>query len=207
MSHVLDIVFALDETSGLRLTLQAIGLNEIHDLLTLSENDVYALSYIAPDPDTGVYTTLGPSLYEKSLVLSLTGFAVFQGSRLGRALTPSDWFLVTQDEFDDYQGSTACITFMATLPPVVDNTTKGYVSKTVEIPYVPEDVAHKCCDKRGTCSFPAYNEIWDSKAAQPQNPAPHYKYLCLDECSNFSPCDSGNREKVSTPVSSRALEH
>lgn len=44
-------------------------------------------------------------LAEKCMLEASKGFAVYKELKMRKPLTPNDWLAVTEDEFDNYQGS------------------------------------------------------------------------------------------------------
>jgi len=103
LKHVLDHVFCLGRDSGLRQSLQAAGYLKISQVISMSSASMKALSHKAKV--AGVVVNVNLLLSEEEFLTTLQGFARFKHNQLGRPLTPVDWSLVTEDEFDEYQGS------------------------------------------------------------------------------------------------------
>ncbi|MGL4351678.1 MAG: hypothetical protein ACRCT2_14160, partial [Plesiomonas shigelloides] len=102
-------------------------------------------------------------LNEEGLLNALKGFAAHMEAHLGRPLNPGDWLQVTEDEFDEYQGSSNLIFFdpsrpAAGLPPTVSATLQTTVGQVA-----PEVLAFKRGIKRDQSLFPVYKEEkdWD----------------------------------------------
>lgn len=102
LKHVLDNVLCLPATSGLRQSLQAAGYIKIEQMLSMTPAAMESLSYKAKV--AGVVSNIGLLLSEQETLSVLKGFARFKHAHLGRPLTPPYWLLVTEDEFDEYQG-------------------------------------------------------------------------------------------------------
>jgi hypothetical protein len=120
------------------------------------------LVYKGRDPD-GNPADLPLLLSEEGLLNALKGFAAYTEARIGRPLTPEDWLAVTEDEFDEYQGSSNLIFFdpsrpAAGLPPAVTATLQSTVGQVA-----PEVLAFKRGIKRDQSLFPVYKEEkdWD----------------------------------------------
>ena len=106
LEHVLDHVFALSSTSGLRLALDEGGYRKISSVLAMSPSDIAALSYTPRDSNlqaTG--PPRQPNRMELGLLDSLKGFAVHHQTRLNRTFAPREWMVVTEEEFEEYQCS------------------------------------------------------------------------------------------------------
>jgi hypothetical protein len=103
LKYVLDRVLCLPKASGLRQALNAGGYMRIHQVIGMSTAAMKALSYKAKVAT--VNTTIGLLLSEEESLVALQGFARYRELALGRAFTPYDWEAVTEDEFNQYQGS------------------------------------------------------------------------------------------------------
>jgi hypothetical protein len=113
--------------------------------------------------DNGDPADLPLLLSEEGLLNALRGFAAHMEAHLGRPLTPADWLQVTEDEFDEYQGSANLIFFnpsrpAAGLAPTVSATLQATVGQVA-----PEVLAFKRGIKRDQSLFPVYKEDkdWD----------------------------------------------
>lgn len=113
--HVLDVVLVLGNQSGLRLALQAAGYIKIQSVLSMSEQNMSALTYKTKD-STNKVLTHHLALNDISTLEALKGFAVYKEAHIKRLLTPDDWLDVTEDEFDAYQGSSHLIFFNPNKP-------------------------------------------------------------------------------------------
>ena len=103
LKHVLDHVFCLPSSSGLRQSLQAKGYGSIHQVIGMPMASIKALSYkVKVD---GITISHGLSLCEEDTLVALQWFACFQKNALGHPLTPVDWCQITEIEFDTYLGS------------------------------------------------------------------------------------------------------
>ena len=103
LKHVLDHVLCLPPNNGLRQALQAAGYTKIQQVLVLHESNIKALSYKAKV--AGATVTLNILLSEQEMITTLQGFSRFKHNALGRPVTPYDWTMVTEGEYDEYQGS------------------------------------------------------------------------------------------------------
>ena len=163
LAHVLDNVFGLRSTSGLRLALSAAGYEKISSVLAMTPRDMEDLSYVDTDNDgNSVYR--GINLYERGLLESLKGYAVHHQARLQRTLAPAEWLMVTEDDFDDYQSSADRIFFDPTRPAVGLSPGTAAVVKQSTVGQVAQEVlSFKRGIKRDQSLFPVYrNEReWD----------------------------------------------
>jgi hypothetical protein len=103
LKHVLDKVFCLPDDSGLRNALQAGGYFRLSQVLSMSQAIMKALHHKAYVDGKVIYIGILP--VEEGLLQALQGFAAFTETKLGRILTPAAWLLVTEYEFDAFQGS------------------------------------------------------------------------------------------------------
>ena len=131
--HILDDVFRLARDSGLRLALQRGGFKKIQSVLSMTPGIMSMLVYKGKDDD-GNPADLPIALNEEGLLNALKGFAAHTEAHLGRPLTPDDWLVVTEDEFDEYQGSSSLIFFDPSrpatgLPPAVSATLQTTVGQ------------------------------------------------------------------------------
>ena len=162
LAHVLDNVFVLSKDSGLRQALQKGGFKKIQSVLTMSNAILSTLTYKGKDAN-GKPADLPVLPSEQGLINALKGFVAYSEAHMGRPLTPDDWLAVTEELFDEYQGSSHLIFFdpskpSAGLPPTVSaalQTTVGQVA--------PEVLAFKRGIKRDQSLFPTYKEEkdWD----------------------------------------------
>ena len=162
LTHILDDVFVLPADSGLRLALQRGGFRKIQSVLSITTAMMSSLVYKGKDED-GNPADLPLLLNEEGLLNALKGFAAHMEAHLGRPLTPDDWLAVTEEEFDDYQGSSNLIFFdpsrpAAGLPPTVAATLQSTIGQVA-----PEVLAFKRGIKRDQSLFPVYKEEkdWD----------------------------------------------
>ena len=103
--HVLNEVLTLDQNSGLRLSLKASRYKDIEALIATTPEKAYDLTYMSFDVTTGKYVEQGLLRSEHDSIIALRKFLVFKEAQLLRPFTPSDWLSVTEEEFDEYQGS------------------------------------------------------------------------------------------------------
>ena len=162
LTHILDDVFRLHKDSGLRLALQRGGFKKIQSVLSMTPGMMSSLVYKGRDDDNNP-ADLPIALNEEGLLNALKGFAAHTEAHLGRPLTPDDWLTVTEDQFDEYQGSSSLIFFdpsrpAAGLPPAIAATLQANVGQVA-----PEVLAFKRGIKRDQSLFPVYKEEkeWD----------------------------------------------
>lgn len=164
LKHVLDNVLCLPATSGLRQSLQAAGYIKIEQMLSMTPAAMESLSYKAKV--AGVVSNIGLLLSEQETLSVLKGFARFKHAHLGRPLTPPYWLLVTEDEFDEYQGYFHMNpgSQPVTTPPIGNiMSTPGNVSHVAAAPPVSEFVSFRRGIKRDQSLFPVLKEErdWD----------------------------------------------
>ena len=160
---MLDNVLCLSSSSGLRLALQVGGYVKIQPVLSITSASIKMLRYKGRDAN-GDPADLGLLLYEEGLLEALKGFAAFKEAHLGRPLTPPDWLAVTEEEFDEYQGSSNMIFFNPNRPAAgLSPGTLAAVTQTTVAQVAPEVIAFKRGIRRDQSLFPIYKDEkdWD----------------------------------------------
>lgn len=166
LRHVLDNVLCLPRDSGIRLSLQAAGCVKIQQVVSMSPANIKALSYKTRAVNTSI--NMGLLICEEETLQALQGFARYKRDHLGRRLTPDDWLEVTEDEFDEYQGSADFL--LPSTPPTpvafgghstAPSNTPGHV--TVAPPVVSAAAAFRRGIKRDQSLFPVLKQErdWD----------------------------------------------
>ena len=160
LKHVLDHVLCLPTNSGLRQSLQAAGYVKIQQVLSISVSTIKALSY--KTKIAGAAVTISLLLSEEEMITTLQGFARFKSNSIGRPVTPYDWTMVTEGEFDEYQGSFH-MNYVST-PGVMPNVnTPGSFNSTPTVTPISEVTAFRRGIKRDQSLFPAFKDEkdWD----------------------------------------------
>jgi hypothetical protein len=103
LNHVLDNLFGLPRDNGLRKALQAAGYFKIPQILYMSSSAMKSLSH--KTQVAGKPVTIGLLTGEAELLEALQGFAAFMESSIGHPLSSADWMVISEEEFDEYQGS------------------------------------------------------------------------------------------------------
>ena len=101
---MLDQVLVLAKDDGLRIALHAAQYVEIESFLAITPTTFQFLRYQLKNKAGKIEEAQLSPVYE-STIESLRHFAVYKESENGRPFTATDWLTVSEDEFDDFQGS------------------------------------------------------------------------------------------------------
>ena len=147
--HILDNVFVLAKDSSLRQALQQGGYKRIQGVVGISNTTLASLTYKGKDASNKA-VELPILLREQGLINALKGYAVYTEARMGRPLKPKDWLMITEEAFDEYQGTSHMIFFdpsrpPARLPPAVTATVQSTIGQVA-----PEVLDIKRVTKRAT---------------------------------------------------------
>ena len=99
-NHILDNVLGRDDTSGLKMSLLKVGVQDIFDLCTIEESTIDALCY-DKSPTEADFPI---SRNDKTLLRILKSFVGHLRSSGSNPLSlGTDWTSMTQEEFDDFR--------------------------------------------------------------------------------------------------------
>ena len=103
LKHVLNNMLCLPTNSGLRQSLNAAGYYKLSMVLAMPVPFMKMLTHKTKVAGAAVDVGLLPS--EEVLLLALQGFARFKEHQMGHTLSPKDWILFSEEDFDEYLSS------------------------------------------------------------------------------------------------------
>jgi hypothetical protein len=105
LKHVLDNVLVLSAQDGLRLALQQGQYSKIQSVLAMTAGTMQSLTYKLKNTQSGDIEEHHLSPKHEGLIETLKRYAVFMESQQLSPFTATDWIKVTEEDFDNFQGS------------------------------------------------------------------------------------------------------
>lgn len=161
---MLDNVLVLAKDDGLRMALQNAQYVKIQSLLAITTSTLQGLTYKLRNQAGDIEEHHLAPIHE-STVESLKRFAVYKEKEKGDVFAAADWLKVTEEEFDNFQGSSFNIYFNPGKHALPVSNPTGSNTQPVQAPQVLSAEVHNFRRgiKRDQSLFPAYKEEkdWD----------------------------------------------